>query len=927
MEFRLLGAAEVRLNGVVLPIGGPRQRAVLAALALHANQVVGMRNLIKSVWAEEPASPDSNLRTHVVRLRRLLNDPEINSSRLVTRDGGYLLTVLPGELDVAEFDQLAGQADRALHQDDFAATVRLGGRALALWRGMPLEGLSLGDELNAEVAQLTERHGVVAEQCVRARIALGDHSQAICELRALLATHPLREGLWAQLMIALHRSGRQAEALEAYQAIRQRLVDALGIEPGHELRRLHQAILTEEPDETGPPVVAAEPAPATERRCHQLPMDTAEFTGRAAELRTLHQLAAGGGPAVSIGAIVGMAGVGKTRLAIHAAHELVDAGRFDEVQLWADLTGFDPAQRPAEPAAVLESFLRRLGVPGHLVPAGVAERAALYRDRLYGRRVLVLLDNAANEDQVRPLLPGGPSSFVLITSRHNLAGLDGAYPLRLGEFSTAEAVELLAAITDADRVAAEPEAAGRIAALCGHLPIAIALAARRLQVRPSWRLTDLATRLAGAEHPLGQLAVGDRAIRTTFDLSYHALGRAQAELFRLLGVHPGDDVTPDSAAALLDTGPERAEELLESLLDEHLLHQVVQGRYRCHDLLRSYARERAQAELSEPQRAAALRRLLGWFLHAADRAGRVLDPLHRHTEPDPRYRPRQLPRFGHRDEAVAWFTAECANLVAAVHGGDDTVACQLTAALFSFFRLGGNQDDWAATHITALAAARRLGDRVAEALTLNRLGVLRDDQRLFADALDCYRSALAIQREVDDRRGQGWTLNNLGVTYTHRDQPETAAEVFGAALALFRDTGDRHGEGIGLNNLGDTYRSLRRLDRAARCLDQALAVQRAIGDHAGQRYTYHSMGDLHRDREQYRPAIACYERGLVIDRELGDRRQTASVLMRLGDAWRVHGRPDAADRCWQEALTIYRDIGDPDGEVAVLQDLVQLAGA
>jgi DNA-binding SARP family transcriptional activator/Tfp pilus assembly protein PilF len=892
-------------------LGGPRQRAVLAALALRANQVVSVRHLIDAVWENAPASPDSNIRTYVLKLRRVLTDADGQKSRLVTRAGGYLLVIRPGELDVAEFDELAEQGALALRKEDFDAAVTLYRRALGLWRGLPLEGLSTGVELTTVVARLTERRAVVAEQYARARIAAGDPVEAIGDLRQSLATHPLREGLWAQLMLALYQSGRLAEALAAYQEVRRLLADELGLEPGRELRRLHQAIMIADPNL---PLVPTGPSPTevtTTSSCHQLPMDTIEFTGRRAELRRLHQLAGDASTAVVIGAIRGMAGIGKTRLAVRAAHELVGAGQFDEIQLWADLMGFDAVRRPAEPAAVLENFLHWLGVPGRQVPAGVDERAALYRDRLHDKRALVLLDNAATEDQVRPLLPGSSTSFVLITSRHSLAGLDGAQPLALDVFGTTDAIALLARIAGGDRVAAEPEAAERIVALCGHLPIAITLAARRLQARPTWTLRDLANRLARAEHRLDQLTAGNRAIRTTFDLSYQALGSAEAELFRLLGLHPGDDVTSDSVAALVDTTPERAESLLESLLDDHLVLSAERGRYRCHDLLRGYARERAGADQTAEEQAAALRRVLGWYLYAAHGASHMLEnDFQRRTDPDPAYQPRYVPQFDSQDEALAWFTAERANLVAAIDSGDDIVAWQLTEAMLSFFRLRGDHDTWISTHHVALAAARRQGNREAEALMLSRLGVVYDDRHRYHDAIGYYQAALAIQRDIGDTRGQGWTKNNLGVMYTHLNQPEQAVVMFQAALTLYRCAGDRRGEGLGLNNLGDTYRELGQLDRAATCLDRALAVQQEIGARSDQRYTHQSLGDFHQDQGRYEAAIYHYERGLAIDREVGDQWEAAGVLTRLGRALDVVGQTDASRRCWQEALSIYRDISD-----------------
>ncbi len=601
MEFRLLGAPEVRRDGRMVPLGGLRRQAVLVTLALRANQSVTVDQLTEAVWTDAPVSPASNLRTYIMELRRSLRSCGEEDSRLVTSSSGYSLATRPGEVDVDVFEAEASLGAQVLKQRDLDVAIACFERALGMWRGEPLAGLEAGHLLRAEAMRLNERRLAVAEQCVQARLELGDYSAAIGELRQLIGQHPFREGLWASLMLALHRSGQRAEALNCYREARRLLVAELGVEPGADLQQVHRAVLIDLDLR-----VAPDPRPAqrelriSARR--QLPMDIADFTGRAGELRRLHEFAQavsadgrGAGTAVGVCTIEGMAGVGKTRLAVRAAHEITRSGLFDEIQLYADLRGFDPGRAPTPPQTVLETFLQLLGVPGTVIPRELDAQAGYYRDRLRGRSALLLLDNAASEDQVRPLLPGGPGALVMITSRRSLAGLDGAQPLELGVFSQADAVGLLTGLVGAERVVAEPAMASRIAALCGHLPMAIALAGRRLRCRPAWSLADLAARLE-SDQRLNHLAAGGMTIRMVFDLSYRALSPDQRRLFRLLALEPDEVVTPECAAALVGTSPEQAEWLLETLLDERLLQQASLGRYRFHDLLRCYARERAEAE-------------------------------------------------------------------------------------------------------------------------------------------------------------------------------------------------------------------------------------------------------------------------------------------------------------------------------------------
>jgi tetratricopeptide (TPR) repeat protein len=639
----------------------------------------------------------------------------------------------------------------------------------------------------------------------------------------------------------------------------------------------------------------------------QLPMDIGEFTGRQPELARLRTVLA---PAAAVVTIEGMAGVGKTRLAVHAAHELASSGRYNDIQLWADLRGFDPEQRRADPAEVLASFLRLLGVPNARMPRSLDERAALYRDRLSDREALVLLDNAATAEQVRPLLPGGPNCLVLITTRHSLSELDGAEHLPLAVFTADESVALLGRVVGADRVAAELEAAQRIAELCGHLPIAVALAARRLRARPAWRLADLAERLETEDdRRLDQLAGGDCPLRASFDLSYHCLSPQHQRAFRLLGVHPGADITPHSAAALTAIPVEDAERTLETLLDEHLLRQEETDRYHFHDLIRYHARNLTTATDPPDTPRLARQRCLTWYLHTADAAWQTLEPRRRRTFDLPAAENIPPPLdFTDYDDALSWCEAERANLVAAVHAAADdhltTIAWQLPAVLLRYFYLRSHWADWLDTHQVALVAAQKSGKRSGEAKILNGLGVAYGDLRQFDEAIAYCGQAATIFGELGDAYGQAWSLNNLGVTTIHQHRPADALDHLERALTLFRHANDAHGEAICLNNLGDAHRRLHQPTQAITYLHQATTLQKLSGDRPAQRYTLLTLGDLYHDTGHPTQALDHYHQALAISRAAHDRRATARILHHLAQTLHTLGHATAARTHLDQAATI-----------------------
>jgi tetratricopeptide (TPR) repeat protein len=634
---------------------------------------------------------------------------------------------------------------------------------------------------------------------------------------------------------------------------------------------------------------------------HQLPMDITEFTGRHRELAELHHLAgsAAGPPVV---AIEGMAGVGKTRLAVHFAHQVIATGRYDQVQLWADLRGFDPARPAADPMVLLDTFLRQLGVPPSRIPDDPEARAALYRDQLAGRHALVLLDNAAGEAQVRLLLPGEPRCLTLITTRRSFTDLPGIRSVRLGVFSAEEATDLVAGIVGAERTSADADATATLVARCGRLPLALGLAARRLRNRPSWGVRDLVARLDNS------------AAQAGFALSYRELPPGTRRVFRLLALHPGDEYTAASVAALADIGTAAADAALESLLDDHLLQQDTPGRYRCHDLLREFARDRAEAEETPEARRAAVLGVLDWYLQTAHLAGGMLEPGRRRPgQPGPPRRP--PPHFRDRASALVWCEAERATLVAAVdaavaHGALD-VAWQLPAELLGFFYLRSHWHDWIATHRTGLAAAREAGATRGQALLLRGLGVAYSDLRRFDDAFDCYDRALALCTGLGDEYGRAWVLNNLGVACLDLDRLTEAAGYLSDALAAFRLAADEHGEGVCLNNLGDALRRLGRSSAAAEHLRQAIDLQRSAHDQAAQRYTLGSLGALYQDGGHHREALRAYRQAWQLSRELGDQWGTARFLDRISASLDALGRCAAARECRRRSAVLLTELGAP----------------
>jgi DNA-binding SARP family transcriptional activator/tetratricopeptide (TPR) repeat protein len=804
-------------------LGPTKQRLLLAVLLTRPGAVVTTVELVDSLWgAAPPPSARENLRSYIHHLRRLLGADRLTGGGRP----GYGLHVDVGELDAADAADLVRTGLAALTAGDAAGGGAQLRQALALWRGEPFAGLDESPALAAEVARLQELRLTALEHRIGADLDQGCSAEVTAELTELVRAYPYRERFGAQLMIALYRSGRQADALTTYRALRDQLADDLGIEPGADLRELHRAILRNDvaldlPDTTQRGPTGVVPA--------ELPAATGHFVRRDAELRRLTALTtARPAPGVPIVVtVVGPAGVGKTTLALHWAHRAVD--RFPDGQLHSDLRGFH--RRPAaDPHEILARFLRALGVPAERVPGDTDEAAASYRSLLAGRRMLVILDNAANAGQVRPLLPGTADCTVLVTSRTRMPGLvtAGGAELTVGRMSGPDAVEVLAAVLGAHRVNAEPGPAAELATACGHLPLALQIAAASLAARPERSIAEHVAMMRSGDR-LDALRLdgdADLAVRSAFDLSYRALPPARRRLFRLAGLVPGADFTAPAAAALADASTDGIRHDLDALVDVHLVECMLPGRYRLHDLVREYAAGLARVDDSTGADAA-LGRLYRHYHATADASARLLyEHLLRLPQPDPIPPSPPLDRTG----ALAWLTAEHANVAAASRHaaveGPRPLSWLLADALRGYWSSRRSNAEWRATAKAALAAADEAGNEWAGAAMRISLAHCYTLARDYPRALAHGRHARGLCARLGWQRGEATALGNLCAVYADIGDLDRAAMHSREALEVHRKTGWRPGECTMLSNLGMMYANLGRLHDAVATLTEALALLR-----------------------------------------------------------------------------------------------------
>jgi tetratricopeptide (TPR) repeat protein len=649
----------------------------------------------------------------------------------------------------------------------------------------------------------------------------------------------------------------------------------------------------------------------------QLPAAVAGFTGRSAALAELGTTVGGSAAAVVISAIGGMAGIGKTALAVQFAHQV--AGRFPDGQLYVNLRGFDPSEPPLDPAAAVRGFLDALQIPAARIPPDPGAQAGLYRSLLAGLRVLVLADNARDAAQVRPLLPGAPGCLVLVTSRHQMAGLaaaDGARLIDLDLLTEAEAHDLLTARIGEQRAAAEPAAVREVISLCGRLPLALAIVAARAAARPAFPLGELAAELAA--HQLDALAAnGDQAtdLRAVFFWSYRALDPQAARLFRLLGLHPGPDITAQAAASLARLPSPQARKLLGELADAHLISEPLPGRYALHDLLRAYAVSLASQHDTPSERRAATHRMLDHYLYTSSTGADWLNPTRDQlalAPPQPGAAPESI---SDTDQAVAWFTAEQGVLLAAVEraasDGFDSCAWQLAWVLRIYYHLQGRWHDQAATQQMALSAADRLGDPQAQAGSHRGLGVAYAWLGRAVEAYAHFQRAIALHRDAGDQVGQGRTYLSLTYHLERQHRYTEAVDYARHALDLFRAAGDERGQADAMNAVGWQLCQLGEYEQALTACSEALAVLHKIGDRYRQAYMWDSLGYAHHHLGEHDQAVACYQRALRLIRQFGDRVNQAAILGHLGDTHHAAGRLDAARTAWRQALTILDDLDDP----------------
>jgi DNA-binding SARP family transcriptional activator len=875
----------------------------------------------------------------VLRLRRLLGDTD--STLLVTRAPGYLLRLAPGDTDAQVFETLVREGGRAYAAGDPARAAAQLAEALALWHGSPLADVPPTTLIETEAERLAELRLDAAELRIRAELACGSHAQVIPELRRLLADHALRENLWLMLMQALDGAGRHAEALEAYGQARSVLAEELGVDPGAELRQYHAELLARDdaltkdagdaPGSISAAMVTAgsrPPAPAVAQARvprpvpapAQLPADVTDFTGREDQVRHLCDLLAGGGAeadpgAVRIALVAGSGGLGKTSLAVHAAHRV--RGSFPGGQLYVDLLGATP--QPLPPADVLARFLRDLGVDGRDIPADDDERAARYRTVLAGHRMLIVLDNAHDAAQVRPLLPGTASCAVLITTRNRMPDLASTRLVDLNVLDDDEALTLFTKVVGDERASAEPEATAELLLACAGLPLAIRICAARLARRSGWTIGAMASRLRDEHRRLDELRAGDMAVRASFQVSFASLpadvqpdGLTSADAFRLLGLWQGPSISSAAAAALFGTPEHLAEDALETLVDAHLLESTSEDRYKFHDLLRVYSSERAVADLSAQVRDAAVGRLLEWYMRTADAAAEVVSP-HRYKLPLRTVEACSPPHFMDVEDALGWYDTERVNVVAATRQasacGLHEVAWRLPTPLFTMFNRRGNWPDCIATHRIALESARQVNDRQGEAWVLNNLGEALGFTRK-TEGIGYLEQALAIRRDIGDRIGEGQTANNLADAYANLGRMDEALDLLARILDLTREVGYPYGEGVALINMGEALLDLDRPQEAIDCLLQARRTFTEINVPHGVGYALHNLGRSYLRVGQDADALDCLEQALVIHRAEGDRHREAFTLRFLGSAQVRLGLVAEAEASRMRAAAIFDELGD-----------------
>ncbi|HXS65455.1 MAG TPA: BTAD domain-containing putative transcriptional regulator [Streptosporangiaceae bacterium] len=930
MQVRLLGPVDVMVGGAPKTVPGLRRRAVLATLALRAGEVVGTDQLVDAVWgASVPSTAANTLQSHVSYLRHVLPGKSV----IVARPPGYVLELGDSGTDVQVAERLLRQSTLA---DNPAEGVQQLKEAAGLWRGRSLANVTGLVWLEGQAERLDVLQLTIKRALTQARLAIGEHAQLLPELEELAAEHPLDEQIRAQLMLALYRCGRQADALATFGRLRRELDDKLGLEPSQLLRDMEISILRQDPSlDMAAQLHAPDPAAASASRAApasarsswltpaQLPSSVAGFAGRSAELLALETIREEGATdgTVTISAVSGTAGVGKTALAVYWAHQV--AKHYPDGQLFVNLHGFGPDGAAVSPATAVRGFLDALGVPPAQIPDGLQAQAALYRSLLAGLRALVVIDNARDADQVRPLLPGSPGCLAIVTSRHQLTGLvatDGARPLALDLLCDDEARDLLARRLGKARIASDPLAVEEIVTGCARLPLALSIAAARAATTPGFPLAAVATELREAGCALDPFDGGDHAtdVRAVFSWSYHALSPEGAGLFRLLGLYPGCDITAPAIASLAGLEVDRIRVLLAELTRANLLTEYRPFWYSIHDLLRAYAMELLTEHDTEETCRQALSRMLGHYLHTSHSAVVLMEPYFNSLRLPPPPDGVTLTALSSARDAQNWFATEHATLLAAVHlaaeAGFDTVTWQLAWAQSMFLLRNGSWNEQLMVQRMGLDAARRVGDLAGEAHLLHRLASGYQMAGRIDEADELFRQALRQFQLIDDPANQAVILSSMTVLAGRRNRPEDALKYSLRAHDLFRLSGHRAGQALVLNDIGYAHALIGNYQQALTYCHRALRATRELDERSWEAATWDSLGYIHHKLGDDRRAISCYQRAKERYQERADRYNEADALVSLGDVWQATGQTETACEAWRQALAIFDEIGHPDRE-------------
>ncbi|MCW8103513.1 AfsR/SARP family transcriptional regulator [Streptomyces tauricus] len=977
LRFEVLGPVRAWWGSGEIQLGSPQQRSVLAALVLAEGSAVLSGELLDAVWGvRAPDSAVSVLRTYVHRLRRVLEPARDAAGSVIRSVGdGYRLAVVPGQCDVGVFRRLLATAESARRAGNAEDAAKFSREALSLWQGPALAGVR-GEYAQGRRQRLEELRLSAQATCSAAELDLGAHTEVAAEMAGLVAGHPLDERFRELLMLALYRSGRQAAALENYRQARHLLADELGVDPGAALQSMYQRILRADPAlllspsqvrpawtsaSTPPPSPAgpagpvslaqpdrpsvscpsrAQPSVSAEGTGEgsvvpaQLPAGLPVFVGREAELAEVAGLSSGA--TVVVSAIAGTAGVGKTAFAVHWAHRI--AGSFPDGQLYVNLRGFDPSGRPIPPEQALRTLLESLGADPKSLPQDPDALAARYRSLLTGKRVLLLLDNARDAAQVRPLLPGAPGSLAIVTSRNRLAGLvavDGAHPLNLDVLSQPEARALLARRLGHHRITAEPQAVEEIIHRCAGLPLALAVTAAHAATRPTFPLSAIAAELRESADRLSvfQDAAGDTAadIRAVFSWSYQALTPDAARLFRLLSLHPGPDITAPAAASLAALPRTVIRQLLSELIQAHLLNEHTPGRYTTHDLLRAYAAELTRSTEPAQYVQDTRHRILDHYLHTAHEAAAMTGERALISVAPAGEGVRAEEFAGDTDKATAWFAAEQAVLLAAVEQAaehhHDIHAWQLSWAMANHLHWRGLWREHEAVHRTAMRSARRLGDQTAQAHVSHGFAVAAMARGRVDEARVHAERTVELFTEAGGIRARAESCRTLAEVAEQQNDLETALAAAQQSLALFRAFGGQNGEdsrdwratAAALNKVGWCHIQLGQHQQALDHCRQALVLCQELNCSTGAAETWGSIGYAHHHLGQYEQAVVAYHNAVAHSRQGDFCWMIAGILIRLGDTHLSAGRPNAARKAWTEALEIEEQLGSGTADTGSLR--------